>query len=193
MAHWVHSIRTKFLVLFFVTIALFAVAALYLLSTLSSTVDRLSERLYEEGSGITQLVLNADRDLYQAMTGLLNVTLRQLDADTREAYAASYEENLQQTKERIYETKALIEKSGLNGLVHEASGLTLQDLLLQYENDLSSWESLTAPFVRNESMWMTLSQQKEADVLFENTRRSLDLIQDVMEHYSQQAIQEERD
>lgn len=90
-----NSIKTKLLLLLLVPLILFAVAALYLLNTLSSTVDRLSDRLYEKGSEITQHALNADRDLYQALTAYLSITLKRSDLQLQDKALENYKENLE--------------------------------------------------------------------------------------------------
>lgn len=182
----IHSIKTKLMLMLFIPLVLFAVAAFYLLSTLSSTVDRLSDRLYEKGSAITQLMLNADRDLYQALTGYLSVVLRQSDAEL-----ANYEENLQQTKDRITTAKDLIEQSGLQDMKHEESGKTLSELIFDIESGLASWEALTAEVIQEPSLMV--KRQTEIDVVFESTRGFIDQIEEVMEEYQQQAIQDEKD
>lgn len=89
-----------------------AVAAFYLLNALTSTVDRMSDQLYEKGNVVSLLMLNADRDMYQAQTAFMAVAFRQLDAGAREAALASYEENLQQTKDRLHQAFSLVKKAG---------------------------------------------------------------------------------
>lgn len=185
-----HSIKTKLLLLLFIPLVLFAVASLYLLSTLSSTVDRLSDRLYEKGSIITQLMLNADRDLYQALTAYMSITLRESDAASREAALASYQENLQQTKDQIITAKGLIEQGGLQEMTHAVSGKTVSELLREIESGLASWENLTAAVLQDPSANMT---QSEIDAAFDTTRGYIDQIQEIMEEYQQQAIREEKD
>ena len=111
-----HSIKTKLVLLLVVLLGLYMLAALYLLSALSSTVDRMSDRLFEKGSGITELVLNADRDLYQALTGYLSAAVVYSDPASREAAVADYTENLQQSRDLISAAKALIEEGGLQDL-----------------------------------------------------------------------------
>lgn len=191
MKSLLNSIKTKLLLMFFIPLVLFAVAALYLLSTLSSTVDRLSDRLYEKGSEITQHMLTADRDLYQALTAYQSVTLRESDAESREAALASYEENVQQTIDQITLAKGRIEQGGLQDMKHPASGKTLGELLSEIDSGLSNWSARTAEVLQDPSLVMT--EQSEIDAVFDTTRGYIDQIQEVMEQYQQQAIQEEKD
>ena len=186
-----HSIKTKLLLLFFIPLMLFAIASLYLLSTLSSTVDRLSDRLYETGNGITQLVLNADRDLYQALTSFLSATLGQSDAGSRETALESYKENLRQTKDHLMAVKGLIEQGGLHGMKHAESGMTLRELVNEIESGLASWETLTAAVIQDLSSFAT--KQSEIDAVFDTARGYIDQIEEVMAEYQQLAIQEEKD
>jgi len=185
-----HSIKTKLVLLLVVLLGLYMLAALYLLSALSSTVDRMSDRLFEKGSGITELVLNADRDLYQALTGYLSAAVVYSDPASREAAVADYTENLQQSRDLISAAKALIEEGGLQDLQNPESGKTLRELADEVENGLASWAALTAEVLRDPLSFY--SKQIEIDVVFNTTRGSIDQIEDVMKDYQQEAIREER-
>jgi len=185
------TVQFHLLLLLLVPLILFAVAALYLLNTLSSTVDRLSDRLYEKGSEITQHALNADRDLYQALTAYLSITLKRSDLQLQDKALENYKENLEQSRNLLNTARAEIEQAGLHVLKHEDSGKSLGELFEEIESGLATWESLTTTVIQNPGMFET--KQNEIDAVFDATRGYIDQIEMVMENYQQQAIQEEKD
>jgi methyl-accepting chemotaxis protein len=185
------SIKTKLFLLLVVPIVLFIVAAVYLLNAFSSTVDRMSDRLYEHGSEIMQTMLNADRDLYQALTAYMSALLRQSDATARETAIASYQVNIHQTIDNVAVVKQLIEEGGLQDLKHEDNGLTLQELMQRIERGLVSWKSMAEAAIQDPAA--SAAQQAEMDELFDTTRGYIDMVEEVLDHYEQQTIKEEKD
>jgi len=137
-----HSIRTMLLAMFFIPLLLFVIEAVYLLGALSSTVDRLSVRIHEQAGAAAQLMLGADRDLYQALTAYMTLTMRSLDFESRQAYLASHEENIRQTKEQIARARQLIGEAGILDMKHERSGKSVEELN-EADNGLVSWETAT--------------------------------------------------
>jgi len=191
LTHLFHSIKTKLTLLLFIPLILFAVAAFFLLGTLSSTVNRLSDRLYDQGSVITQLMLNADRDLYQALTAYLVLTTGQADTSTLNSAQANYELNVEQTLERLAAAKERIDRAGLWELVHPSSGKTLGELMAEVENSLTSWIVLSSSVMEDQSL---LEMRMSAITgVFDATRGYIDEIQEILENYQSRAIEEEKD
>jgi len=119
-----HSIRTMLLAMFFIPLLLFVIEAVYLLGAAA------------------QLMLGADRDLYQALTAYMTLTMRSLDFESRQAYLASHEENIRQTKEQIARARQLIGEAGILDMKHERSGKSVEELN-EADNGLVSWETAT--------------------------------------------------
>ena len=190
MTSMIHSIKTKLSLLLFIPLILFAVAAFYLLGTLSSTVNRLSDRLYEHGSVITDLVLNADRDLYQALTAYMALTTGSGSTDTLNNAQASYDENVRQTRERLAAARERIDQAGLGELVHASNGRKLGDLMAEVENSLESWVVLTMSVMEDRSL-LELRMTAISGV-FDATRENIDQIQEILEDYQTRAIREEK-
>lgn len=185
-----HSIKTRLLLLLVVILGLYMLASLYLLSALSSTVERMSDRLFEKGTGITEMVLNADRDLYQALAGFLMAISVQLEKEVRDSAAVEYRESLQQSRNLIAETRARIEQAGLMDLKDGADGKTLQELLDEAERGIASWETKTAQVLDNPNLYIIRKNEIDAD--FKTIRGYIDQIETVMVNYQQEAIREEK-
>ena len=185
------SIKTKLFLMLFIPLILFAAASIYLLNKQESTVTRLSERLYEQGSKISHHVLSADRDLYQALTGILSMMIGSNDATSHEMLVGTYKENLQQTKDHIASAKILIEQGGLLDMRDAESGVALSELLKNVESGLAEWEIVTAASVQDSSS--IASKQTEISIAFDNARVYIDQIEEIVEEYQEQAIQQEKD
>lgn len=174
--------------MFFIPLLLFVIEAVYLLGALSSTVDRLSVRIHEQAGAAAQLMLGADRDLYQALTAYMTLTMRSLDFESRQAYLASHEENIRQTKEQIARARQLIGEAGILDMKHERSGKSVEELLNEADNGLVSWETATKEDLEQGSS----QNREEADFAFELTRTYIDQMEEVLETFQRQTIREEK-
>ena len=185
-----HSLKTRLLLLLFIPLALFAVASFYLLDTLSSTVERLSDRLYWKGNVISDFTLNADRDFYQALVAYMTLTSGQSDAAAREAALTEYADNLQEIRERITSVGRRLELGGLHELVHAGSGKTLGELVQDILVGLNEWEALTSEAIQNPAS--AAAAQSRINGIFETTRGNIDHIREVMELYLLEVTREEK-
>ena len=175
----------------FIPLFLFCLASFYLLDVLRGTVDRMSERLYEQGSVISTLVLNADRDLYQALTSYILVVSGLTAESAREATLADYEKKLRQSIDQMSAAKVLIDQGELRHLKHAESGKSMSELAEGIVNGLMSWETLAA--VSTDQPTANSTNDTDLTTVFNTTRSYIDQIEQVIEVNQQQAIQEEKD
>ncbi|WP_051275443.1 methyl-accepting chemotaxis protein [Aestuariibacter salexigens] len=125
------SIRQKFAIpLSFIALLVLIVSVLSVVNSnyLSSNTKLLSFTYTESVS----LVLNADRDLYQAHTAIQDFLLAHaLSLGNPRQHLASYEENVQQAEDRMNQARALLEKT---------SGSPLD--VRKFNQDLQSWKGI---------------------------------------------------
>lgn len=180
------KLSVKMLIPFIVSIL--ALSAISLVSTRSSSTEneRLVESLYDEVYQSTQNLLNADRDFYQAQAAL-NEIISAGSQQEKDAAAADFDENSKQVSDRVNEANKIICSTGdkLSGYKHTDSGLSLDQLLTQFDNDYSTWMefAVQSDLKQNEA---------ELEAAFASAREALNQMEEILEVYSSDVIARSR-
>ncbi len=165
-------ISTKLLVSFsIILIIVVVVGAAGFLST--RDINRNLLNISEGDLPSVNFLLQADRDLYQLLTDERSMIFTDVQSELFEQLRAEYEENLQQSRERFENFKALAEK--------DAAGL-----IARFEESRAEWEKLTRQVVegrasdtragRRLAIDLTLA---DAKVKFDEMRGYLDQLTDL--------------
>ncbi|MCQ2537258.1 MAG: methyl-accepting chemotaxis protein [Lachnospiraceae bacterium] len=105
------NIRGKLFLMVVPLLALIIIlSAVYI--KLSNTLVSESKELYNDQLyNANSTLINADRDFYQAYTALLQfIIVGQYSLDNGDRFLADYEENMQQTYDRVHEVKAISDR-----------------------------------------------------------------------------------
>ncbi|MGB8452697.1 MAG: methyl-accepting chemotaxis protein [Anaerocolumna sp.] len=165
-----------------------AVVALVLLLLLfidrSVDISQISKKaLYDEVFVNTSLILNADRDFYQASLSEKEIFLSgdTLTADKKTALVADYNENLNQTLERI--TTALDNlkenKELFNKFAHPGTKLTLAQLEEKFTADFGAWRDA----YHIEDGTGDIQVQSDA---FDTAREEINIMTELLEEYGKE-------
>ena len=93
--------------------------------------EKLTQSVYEEGYKSMSLVLNADRDAYQAMDCTSNLLISNslgiLDQAKKDELSAGFDENAAQTADRVKQAIDILSqnKDFWNSFTDEAEGMTV--------------------------------------------------------------------
>ncbi len=126
-----------------------AIVALILLLLLfvfrSNEISNQSKQaLYDEVFVSTALILNADRDYYQAAVAEKEIILSgdNLPADRKEQLIADYYENIDQTLDRITEALDNLKENQklYNEFTHSTANVTLAELRESFSADFQTWQ-----------------------------------------------------
>jgi len=169
---------------------LFVVIFSYL-STKSSILS-LNTSLYVESFQTVSLVLNADRDFYQALTAMQSLIFTGRDDPDFQSYADSFNENSQQTEDRTKLAKKIIdkEKDIFLTIMHADSKKDIFYSFGSFEKEFPNWKQSSIKLIQD------LSEGKQkADkaletlegimVSFNIVRTSLNEIGEIIEQYAQ--------
>lgn len=124
--------------LFIILIALLVISSVVMLNISEDT----NKALYSETYVSTALILNADRDFYQAAIALKELTIsKNLNQETSDALKADYLENAQQTMERIQGAMDNIKsnKNLYKSTAHATTGETLEQLEMKFKTEYDQW------------------------------------------------------
>ncbi|MBD2870097.1 methyl-accepting chemotaxis protein [Paenibacillus arenilitoris] len=133
------SLRWRMILLAAVPLAFYAFSGFYLLGEQRKVAEQMTKEIYETTNAIDSLILNADRDLYQAFQEYLKVESGTLDETNADAARAELEANIKQADERIAEAKRLIETNGLQHLAYGETERTIEQILTEFKSTFDNW------------------------------------------------------
>lgn len=107
--------------------------------------EKTKQAYYNETYRSTSLILNADRDFYQAAVSEKELFLsgKQIDESLKEKLIQDYDENVQQTMDRVKEAvENLKENEELyNQYVHKEQNKTIKSLYDDFLSNMQSWKA----------------------------------------------------
>ncbi|TVX94918.1 methyl-accepting chemotaxis protein [Cohnella terricola] len=178
------SIRTKLLILLFAPLVLFATTAVYLLQLNSSNVGKLTKALYETSYRSISLVLNADRDMYQAFAAYQEMQSQYVSAEDKQKAKADFHENVQQTIDRMEQTSRIIMDKGISDEPDPSSGMTIGTAISEVDRLFKIWvDEAQAHFENND---YSIESETELKQHFEEARANINIIGEILENYSEQ-------
>ncbi len=160
--------------------AVIVFATIYFSSQLKNTETSDTELYYDNLYTISSLLLNADRDFYQAMlAGTRYMAYHEyLDADIINLYITDLEDNKKQARERVDEAAQLARNdSQLWSETRAADSKNFQNLYDEYESSFDSWEK-TYNFNTGEG------DIEQFDKQFEATREYLSEMTEITEQWA---------
>lgn len=150
------------------------------INSITSANEEARTVLYEELFVSTALILNADRDFYQAALAERQLILEgsSVTAESKESLLDDYESNAKQTYDRIGEAMDNVRGNTFlfNEFTHEGSGLTLALLDAEFKKDYATWYNGYKPADNSGDYDGHL-------VTFEVTREHLNVMTEILENY----------
>ncbi|MCX7922622.1 MAG: methyl-accepting chemotaxis protein [Clostridia bacterium] len=156
---------------------------------LNNISNLLITNFYNELHQATSLILNADRDLYQALVAQEKQGKTDISSDEFKNNKDDYNENIQQVKERVQKSKDIISAKSQKfvNYRHGESKLSVFQLFDKFETQYSEW---TALYTANDNTIKDKSKSKE---LFDSARDSIDQITDILEQHGQETLKHSTD
>ncbi|MBP6492009.1 MAG: methyl-accepting chemotaxis protein, partial [Clostridia bacterium] len=143
------SIKTKLAILVIIPLVAALIVTVLGLFYVNKISSNLTQSLYNEGFQSISLVLNADRDLYQALDSVNGLLMENskgvLDPASKEEFVAGYEENAVQTSDRVKEAVDLLsENKEFWSEIKDDSGANVFDHYASFEENFAKWEEMSA-------------------------------------------------
>ncbi|MBT2288645.1 diguanylate cyclase [Paenibacillus albidus] len=150
---------TSKLILLFAAISVLLLAiSIASLLYLNNTFNRMSDSLYYDVYQNSELVLNADRDLYQAAVALHTTMNGKVSEAERKRLSRDFTENNEQAWQRV-----ITARSNINAITHpyngkEQGGQQLNQLLQtldSFESSFNSWRKMGKELIgeRGQTLW----------------------------------------
>ena len=159
------TIKRKLYLNTFLVFSLLLVTALLVFYFNNKIMVKTNTILYESGYKSISLVLNADRDFYQALEGLRKYELSK-NADDKK----TYEENMGQVKDRVGEALGLITtyKSNWEPVMHPDENVNVFTAFDNFSKAILAWED-------------SVKSGKIDDKLFDGARSQINIIGEIVD------------
>lgn len=157
---------------------------------MNEVTDMLIANIYDRLLQCNSLILNADRDLYQALVAQEELLKTNLDEKEVKKDKESFKENVQQVRDRLQKSKEImskLEKEKLSLLKHKESNKTIIELIGVFEKDFAKWQSYYD--VENN----TVKDDKAFMQSFNDARECLNQMTDLLEDYGRKTLAETED
>lgn len=177
------SLTVKMLIPVMIVILALIVFSVLSLRNLETMGKQLTSSLYDRAYKISYLVLNADRDYYQAMVAETLLTDLQNEQQIK-LQTDNYNDNVQQAYERIQQARAIMEQD------HDAfaaykdadTGKNVFELLDGFNENFNTWKQEFDVEQRR------FSNSANSDVKFAAARDNLERLEALIDTYSQDSI-----
>ncbi len=144
-------LKIKLFALLLFPLALFVISSYLLLQLNDNNTEKLTSSLYETTGRSTSLILNADRDMYQALVASLNISNSSSPKD-RDIAFADLNENVQQANDRVAQATDIIRERKLDQLQHKDTGRTILQIVDDYHLHFDDWVKKASELYANPSL-----------------------------------------
>ncbi|GAX88952.1 methyl-accepting chemotaxis protein [Effusibacillus lacus] len=192
------GLQTKLFAILGIPLLVFIVATAFSIQKLNTVTEELQESLYAETYKSSKSVLNADRDMYQALVALHTLLFTESTNQNYQELLKSYKNNIKQTRERVETAKAIFEKDRIRfaELKHpETKSNVFENFDLFYIN-FNDWENASNSLI--DAMANVPVEERAALIYeiislndkFDVARDSLNQIEEIAEVYAENKMSE---
>jgi methyl-accepting chemotaxis protein len=171
------KIKTKLLIMVIIPLLAVILISLGGILKIRSTYNILTDNYYEKMYKVNQLILNADRDMYQALTAQNALVRGNLNDSDKAKNKKDLKDNDEQTRTRI---KAAIDilipiKSSLENVKHKDVNKNVFELNTEFEKNYQLW--LNSFNIETGEV----KSEEQFEKAFEDARADINLMTEVME------------
>lgn len=167
------SLRFRLAMLSIVPLALFAFTGLYMLGEQRTILENMTEQIYATTNKVDTLILNADRDMYQAYQAYLKVESGALDKISTDSAREELAANIKQVDERVSEAEVILSEKKLLDLAYGDSERSMKQILVEFRTNFEIWTAAAEKAVGDDA---NKFQNTEIDNNFQTSRSGIDEI-----------------
>jgi len=183
------KIKSKLWIIVNILIIEIILVTIIAVANTKSISTQLEEILYDNCYKSSTLLINADRDMYQALSAYQEIIKTDADIQERNELIQAFNENQTQTLDRIVEVEKILSenKNRWSKFKNEESGNTIFDDLSKFQNEFASWVVSAQNVIDSKQIIANFSESKiNAD--FESIRSYLNEAQETLDTASTQEV-----
>ncbi|WP_206811127.1 methyl-accepting chemotaxis protein [Paradesulfitobacterium ferrireducens] len=191
-----HRLSTKLMALLIIPLIALVLTNLILFYNLETKSNQLIQAIYSDAYSSAVLILNADRDLYQAVTAQRTLLVSDPESGDFADQVKSYKENIDQVKERIAKAKDifLTNKTIFDKVQNPDSSKTVFQDIENFNLLFGAWETESnglidsLPHVPVNERENLNKKALEIETNFESARDNLNDMEDLLDGYARSTI-----
>ena len=171
------KIRTKLMLMIIIPLLALIFISLEGIWKVNSTYETVTDVYYEKMYKVNQLILNADRDMYQSVIATNALNVGNVTDSDKNKNKQDLKDNINQTRDRIKSAMDILLpiRSSLENVKHKDANKNIFELQTQFESHYKIWLdsfNIETGEVKN---------QAEFEKAFEDARSDINLMTEVME------------
>ncbi|WP_336772668.1 methyl-accepting chemotaxis protein [Paenibacillus sp. MMO-58] len=184
------NLRWKMALIGVLPLVFYVFSGIYSLTELEKVNKTMADEVYGVSARSTSLILNADRDLYQAYSAYQYLALGELKEKDKKVWNDVFSQNLKEAEDRVNEAKAIFEANKLLELQSDDGSTTIGQLIQDFDADFSAWASFVSGKIQSGT---AAASDAEIHEKYEKARTSLDDIFNLLDSYAKQQIADSKE
>ncbi|MBD0379722.1 methyl-accepting chemotaxis protein [Paenibacillus sedimenti] len=184
------SIRVRLLLLLLVPSLLYAGTSVFLLQLNVSNASKLKSSLYETTNKSTSIILNADRDMYQALTAYQLLVSGTLSTEDKAKQLKSFQDNIKQANDRVNKATSILSEKNLLTTAHGESKLTIEQNFNSFHTLFNQWAKEATQVVESSKTGKGVVDDAKLMGTFEKGREGMNQVGEILDTYAKTSIEE---
>lgn len=194
------KIHHRLFLLFAILVFALAIVTAFQVNSKNKVTEDLIQTLYSHGYVSSNLILNADRDMYQSLVAQRTLIFTEKGDKNTEKLDKSYRDNISQAKERVQKAREILEKdrADFEKYRHKDSNKNIYELFTVFENNFNEWIIKSNSLISSVTM-LSVNQRKDLteqllkeDKKFEDAREGINQIGELLEQIAADSISKNR-
>jgi len=185
------SVKVKLFLLLLVPLMAYTGTGIYLLQLNSSNINKLTSILYDTANRTTTLILNADRDMYQAYSAYLETQAPFALKEEKELAYIQFSTNVTEANDRISQAFDILRQNQLTHLTHTESGKSIESMIQHIDLLFNQWAEKADTAIQASTFPADLQQQLKTE--FEEARENINQFGEALEDYALSKVKEIKD
>lgn len=182
------SIHVRLILLLLIPSLLYLGTSVYLLQINKTTTDELTSSLYETTEKSTSLILNADRDMYQALTAYQLLVSGMLTAEEKTAQLKALKDNIDQTNTRVGQAVTILKDKQLLQTAQVEKNVTIEQSAASFQASFDQWVKEANAVVQAGSFGKGVLNEAKLAATFEKGREGLNVIGEILDEHAKHSI-----
>ncbi|MFD1955161.1 methyl-accepting chemotaxis protein [Paenibacillus thailandensis] len=170
-----------------IPIVMYGYTSITMVGQMQNNANDLKSSLYDTSYQTNSFILNADRDMYQAILAFSNIAEGRLDPSAAKLELETMNRNIQEVMERLGNAQAILETKDVSGLSDPdvMEGKPLGELVAEFNDSFGKWTEAAAQAAADGQ-----AAQEEPAILglFAQSRENLDAIGQLLDGYSREEM-----
>ncbi|MBB3109087.1 methyl-accepting chemotaxis protein [Paenibacillus phyllosphaerae] len=174
------NLKVKLILLLSLPVLAYIGSNFYWLNKYDQDMSAITQSLFHTTHNVNTLVLNADRDLYQALSAYEQLKLKQLGGADASAELSDMQTNAEQAAERMAQADEILQAAGMTELVKKDDSTTINTVFERFTSDYPAWKTAMEAAAAQETAVLPSELLEQ----FESLRGGLNLVGEILDEYA---------